>query len=337
MIIALDAMGGDYAPAAMVEGAIKAKEDLGEDYAIVLVGDKQLIEKELKKLTDKTDLISIINAPQHIEMHESPARAIKNKKDSSIVIGVKLQRDKKADAFVSAGNTGAVLASSLLYLGRIPGVHRPTIGSYLPTEGKGCIILDVGANIVCKPINLVQFAIMGSIYASHIFDFKNPRVGLLNIGEESSKGNDLYVETFKLMQKLVPNFAGNIEGRDILRGKVDVVICDGFVGNVVLKFAEGIYSMIHRKIAENLQKKPFSKLGFYLFRSAIKPLRKSLDYQEYGGVPLLGVRGVSIICHGSSTSYAIKNAIKVAAKMVNEGINDLIKENIQKVKISRVV
>ena len=335
MRIAIDAMGGDYAPRETVKGAVLAAKEYTEDSDIILIGDKDAIRDRLSHEKTTFPDMEIINAPDLIQMHESPAKAIKNKPNSSISIGTKLQKSGEIDAFVSAGNTGVVYASALMNLKRIKGVRRPTIGAYLPAENKGTTIFDAGANPNCLPLHLLQFGIMGSIYVEHIFGWKNPSVGLLNIGVEASKGNEMALESFQLLSEFLPNFYGNVDGRDILVGKVEVVVCDGFVGNILIKFAESIYELLKSKTRLHMRNRPFAKLGALMMLPAIKKLKKDLDYQEYGGVPLLGVNGVSIIGHGHSSHIAIKNAIRVARRMVRGKINDHIQEKIEELNVNK--
>ena len=332
--IAIDAMGGDYAPFETVKGAILAALEYKEDVSVVLIGDEAAINENLSMEKSKFPDIKIVHTSEKIEMHESPTRALKSKPNSSISIGANLQKSGEIDAFVSVGNTGAVYASSLMTLGRIKGVRRPTIGTIMPAETKETVIFDIGANPNCRPLDLLQFAIMGSIYVEQIFGWKDPKVGLLNIGEEQSKGNELSLESYDLLKNNLPNFYGNVEGGDILKGKVDVVVCDGFVGNIILKFGESFYQLLKVKVEQNLKNRPFAKLGALMMMPALKGLRKDIDYQEYGGVPLLGANGVSIIGHGHSSRVAIKNAVRVARKTVKEKINEHIA---QKIKESNII
>ncbi len=330
MRIVVDTMGGDHAPAATIAGALKALGD--EEFAdleIILVGPEEAIRGELRHHRYPARRLQIAHADQVVTMKESPTKAVKHKPRSSIATGMKLLKTNEAEAFVSAGNTGAILASSLLSLGRIPGVHRPTIGSYLPSIKGGCVIFDVGANPDAKPVNLLQFAIMGSIYTRQIFGIADPKVGLLNIGEERTKGNNVVIDAYGMLEQEVSNFIGNIEGRDILRGKADLVICDGFVGNILLKFGESVVDVLTEKAKYQITNKPFATLGAFLMKPVVKKIAREFNYEEYGGVPLLGINGVSIISHGSSTSKAIKNAIGVARKMVRKRINKIIREEVE--------
>lgn len=327
--IAIDAMGGDHAPFSIVDGAVQAQKAYGDKVAITLVGDKTRIEKELATLGAVDSKIRIVHCGEVIGMGDEPAESVRKKKNSSIVVGMELQKKRECDAFISAGNTGAVMAASLLILGRLKGVNRPAIGTLFPNEKGKSLVLDVGANSDCKAINLYQFAIMGSIYFSHMFSSKNPTVGLLSIGEEKSKGNELTIESHKMISGADLNFIGNLEGRDILKGKADVVVCDGFVGNIILKFAESINSFLKESIRRKIKINPFAQVGALLMKPAFKDLKKNLDYSEYGGAPLLGINGVSIICHGGSSGKAIRNAVVMAKTMVTENVNNHIEQRVK--------
>lgn len=329
--ISLDAMGGDNAPSSEVAGAVETVLDT-DGINIILVGKQDRIEQELKKFTYDTSRIRIHHSSEVIEMNESPADAIRKKPDSSIIVGLKLNKSGEADAFISAGNTGAVMAASLFTLGRIANVSRPTIGSRFPTERGITIVFDVGANVDCKPINLLEFAVMGSVYANHIYDIENPRVGLLSVGEEKSKGDTLTSEAHELLEKSSLNFIGNVEGRDILKGGTHVIICDGFVGNVVLKFAEGVLGLLKTKFSDYASQGLLKKVKVGLAYGTLKNILKDFDYQEYGGVPLLGVNGVSIIGHGRSSPRAIRNMILKAEQMVRAKINETIALKIKDIK-----
>lgn len=328
MRIALDAMGGDNAPQATVEGAYLYQKDTQYKNSIVLVGNEDLLISECQKHGDiNKSNISIKSTTQCIEMNESPTEALKIKQDSSMLVGIKMHKAKEVDAFVSAGNTGAQMAASLLNLGRIQGVNRPAIGSFIPSEKGMVFVIDVGANADCKPLNLFQFGMMGRIFVDHIFNKENLTIGLLNIGEEEKKGNEVSIAAYQLMKNGCKGFVGNIEGRDILKGKVDIVVCDGFVGNIILKFAESIMGVLTKSIKRNLGSNLFVNLGALLVKPAFSELRRNYDYEEYGGVPLLGVNGISVICHGSSTGKAIKNAIIVAEQMGLKKVNEYIADS----------
>ncbi|GAB4337726.1 MAG: phosphate acyltransferase PlsX [Calditrichia bacterium] len=330
MRIALDAMGGDNAPQAPVEGALLFDKETGGRHQIVLMGDEEVIKRELDRhhfYSPKN--ITIHHTTQVVEMGDQPTAALKEKRDSSMMKGLQLHKEGEVDAFVSAGSTGAQMVGSLFILGRISGVQRPALGSFLPTEGGVVLLIDVGANVDCKPNHLVQFALMGSIFIDHIYDIKNPRVGLLSIGEEKSKGNELVLSTYPRMVSDIPNFIGNVEGRDILLGKADVIVTDGFVGNTVLKFAESVMGVFGSAFKKSIGRNLFSLLGALMVRHAFKEMKSSFDYQEYGGVPLLGVNGISIICHGRSTAKAIKNAMNVAVNMSEKNVNEHILEELK--------
>jgi glycerol-3-phosphate acyltransferase PlsX len=336
--IAVDAMGGDYAPENVIEGAIMALRESNNRFEIVFVGDEKKIKNELRKYDTIGLNYSIVDAPQVIGMDDIPTVALRRKKNSSIVVGMKLHSDGEVDAFASAGNTGAVLTAATFILGRIEGISRPTIGSVFPTEsGRKSIMLDVGANVDCKPNHLFEFAIMGSIYSSEILGQKNPKVALLNIGEESTKGGDVVLQAYQLLSESKLNFVGNVEGRDILLGKADVIVCDGFVGNIVLKFAESVLGVLKRKLRNYAMRNIFRRLTFGLLARGLRKALKEFDYQEYGGVPFLGVNGVAIIGHGSSTAVAIKNMIYRAEEMVYRKINQKIKEALKTYKIKTEV
>jgi glycerol-3-phosphate acyltransferase PlsX len=336
--IAVDAMGGDYAPEKVIEGAIMALRESNNRFEIVFVGDEKKIKNELRKYDTIGLNYSIVDAPQVIGMDDIPTVALRRKKNSSIVVGMKLHSDGEVDAFASAGNTGAVLTAATFILGRIEGISRPTIGSVFPTEsGRKSIMLDVGANVDCKPNHLFEFAIMGSIYSSEILGQKNPKVALLNIGEESTKGGDVVLQAYQLLSESKLNFVGNVEGRDILLGKADVIVCDGFVGNIVLKFAESVLGVLKRKLRNYAMRNIFRRLTFGLLARGLRKALKEFDYQEYGGVPFLGVNGVAIIGHGSSTAVAIKNMIYRAEETVYRKINQKIKEALKTYKIKTEV
>jgi glycerol-3-phosphate acyltransferase PlsX len=310
MRIALDAMGSDRAPAVEVEGAVGALLDRSDDVRVVLVGNTEKIEAELARFPDAPrDRLEIHHASEVIEMGEAPATAIRRKRDSSIVVGVNLLKADKVDAFISAGSTGAVMGASLITLRTIPGVDRPPVGARIPTSQGTCLALDVGANVDCKPHQLVQFAQLGSVYAEDMLGIDNPRVGLLNIGTEPEKGNEVVIEAFGLLEKTEHlNFIGNVEGREIVSGKCDVLVADGFVGNVMLKFYESVAGLITGMLRREL-----TEAGIQL---DLDRIFRSLDYAGIGGAPLLGVNGVVIICHGGSPPLAIRNAIGVAAQSV---------------------
>ncbi|MGA7159939.1 MAG: phosphate acyltransferase PlsX [Bacteroidota bacterium] len=326
--IAIDAMGGDFAPRNEVQGAVDVLRRTGGRFEVVFVGREEAIRAELAKTNAAGLSFSIVPANDVIDMHDSPVVALKQKPNSSLVVGMLLHKEKKADAFVSAGNTGAVTAASTLLLGRIQGVSRPTVAAIFPSESGPTLIVDAGAVTDCKPHFLFEFGVMGSIYSQYIFGKKNPRVGLLNVGEEETKGDERTKETYAkfIAGKNKVNFVGNIEGRDILQGKADVVVCDGFLGNVLLKFAESVPSFLKVKFKNYAAEGPVQKILMGLLRNPLKKIFKDFDYQEFGGVPLLGVNGVTIIGHGSSTPKAISNMILRAEEMVNKKINFYIEQ-----------
>ncbi|MEC9488984.1 MAG: phosphate acyltransferase PlsX [Halanaerobium sp.] len=322
--IVLDVMGGDLAPDVNIAGALMAVGEL--DIQVLLAGDRDRINHLLEGHTYDESGVKIIHAPDVIGMDEHPVRAVRRKKESSIVIGSEIVGRGEADAFVSAGNTGAVLAAGIFKIGRISGIERPAIATVLPTPEGPTLLIDAGANVDCKPQHLADFARMGSIYAREVLEIANPRVGLLSNGEEEEKGNQLVLNSSPLIEECNINYIGHIEGRDIFSGMVDVVVCDGFVGNVVLKLTEGvakgIFSMLKGAITTGLK----NQLGALLVKPALKGVAARMDYTEYGGSPLLGVKKTAIICHGSSDAKAIYNAIKVADKIVSSGINEIINE-----------
>jgi glycerol-3-phosphate acyltransferase PlsX len=331
MRVALDAMGGDYAPSVNIEGAVETVNEHG-DIDVILVGNESVIEKELQNKRYHAPRISVRHASQVIDMHESSTAAIRRKKDSSIRVGIDLVKSEKVDAFVSAGHSGVVMATSLLLLGRSEGVDRPAIATIMPTLKDTFILVDAGANVDSKPENLLQFALMGNTYCKLVLNRTRPRVGLLSIGEEDTKGNELTKEAFKLLKGTELNFIGNVEGKDIFTGKADVVVCDGFIGNIALKISEGLAETILKMLKREITSVSTGRVGYLLMKPAIRNFKKRTDYDEYGGAPLLGINGSCIISHGRSTSKAIKNAVRVAAdysrKRVFEAISTDIKNDL---------
>ena len=317
--IAVDAMGGDFAPVEIVKGCFQAINEL-PDVEIVLVGKEDQLVKQSR------DRISMVNASQTIGMEEPPVSAVREKKDASINVALQLVKDKKADAVVSAGNTGAFMAAALFKLGRIPGVERPAIMTIFPSARGKVLCLDMGANSDNRPKHLQQFGEMGSIYAEHVLHIRSPRVGLLNIGEEPEKGNELTIATYPLLKQSKINFIGMIESKEIISGKVDVVVCDGFVGNLILKFGESVASFVIDLLKKELMKNPITWLASILLIPAFLSIKKKVDYDEFGGAPILGVDGICIKAHGRSKAKAIKNAIKVAAEAVKEDMVGCIKK-----------
>ncbi|MFQ5781366.1 MAG: phosphate acyltransferase PlsX [Nitrospiria bacterium] len=327
MKIALDAMGGDHAPEAIVEGAVLAARDL--DVEIILVGDEKEIQVALSHHGIGDLPLSIVHASQRVEMDDPPSSVIRKKRDSSIWVATNLVKESEAVAVISAGNTGATMATSLYILGPLSGVERPAIATLLPTLKGMAVLIDVGANVDCKPQHLFQFAIMGHIYAEKILGIPKPSVGLLSIGEEDTKGNELTKEVFKMLKASPLSFIGNVEGRDVYSGGADVIVCDGFIGNVALKISEGLSDAIIKFLRREIMDSFFGRIGYFLLRPSFAQFRKKIDYAEYGGAPLLGVDGISIICHGNSSGWAIKNAVRVAKEFHSKGMNRHIKEQIR--------
>jgi glycerol-3-phosphate acyltransferase PlsX len=332
MRIAVDAMGGDHAPDRPVAGALAALGEPERDFEIVLVGDESRLTPLLSRRF--SERVSVLHAPEAIGMEESPASALRRKKSSSIAIGMGLQKRGLADAFVSAGNTGAVMAAALTTLGRTEGLSRPAIMVVFPTEGDPCLVLDVGANAECKPQHLAQFALMGHVYAAEILGRARPRIGLLSIGEEAGKGNDLTVAAHGLLSESGLNFVGNVEGRDVLRGAVDVVVTDGFTGNVVLKFGESFADFLASEVRREVSADRRAALGAWLMKPAFNRLQRRIDYAEYGGAPLLGVDGIVIICHGGSSEKAFRNAILVARRAVRRDLANRIERAVSQARVA---
>src|SRR5450631_966951 len=335
-VIALDAMGSDRAPKPEIEGAIQAARQHGAHVA--LVGPEDIIRAELTRYPAARELpIEIAHASEVITMDDKAVQAVRAKRDSSIRVGLRMVRDGAAAGFVTAGNTGAAMATAKMVLGAIPGVDRPALAAVFPTAVRTvAILLDVGANVDCKPHNLEQFAVMGEIYFRSMFGTRRPRVGLLSIGEEESKGNELTRDAFPLLKQLPINFIGNVEGRDLYTGDVDVIVADGFVGNVVLKTSEGVANLVRTALKESLKATITRQVGALLSRSAFTDFKKRLDHTEYGGAPLLGVKGACIITHGSSNANAIKNAVRVAAEFSERGVNGSIERGLAAVRPAAV-
>lgn len=319
MKIAIDAMGGDYAPHAVVEGAVLAVEEY--DYDIILVGEEYSIKKELQRHKTLKNKISIKHASEIIGMDEPPAASIRRKRDSSINVAVNLVKEREADAVITAGNTGAAVCSATLNLRTLETIDRPGISVVLPTLLNASLLIDVGANIDCKPEHLVQYAIMGDVYCRYVLLKHQVKIGLLSIGEEKSKGTELIRITHDLLSKGTLNFIGNIEGKDIFSGRVDVIVCDGFTGNIILKVLESVAETVGELFKQQLSKNIFTMLGGLLSMPALKSLKRKVDYAEYGGAPLLGIDGICIVSHGRSNAKAIKNAIRVAAEFAHHDVN----------------
>jgi len=334
MKVALDAMGAERGISTVIEASIMAIEE-NPDIQITLIGKKERIEGEIERMNLQHVPFSIFPAPEVVSMDDSALAPLKEKKNSSISLGIDLVKEGEAEAFVSAGNTGAIMATGLVKLGKLKGVVRPCLAATLPTfDGKKMVLTDAGANVDCKPNHLFQFALLGSIYAYKVLRIKNPRVALLNIGSEDNKGNEVATQAFKLLRKSSLNFIGNIEGKDITSGKAEVVVCDGFVGNIVLKFAEG-FAATTLTIMEEEIKKSMWGVGHVFASRWLRRIRPTLDYAEYGGVPLLGVNGICIIAHGASCSRAIKNAIITSYKFSRLGVNKIIESALREIRKGR--
>ena len=318
MKIIIDAMGGDNAPYAPIEAGVRAVSELDVD--IVFVGKRDVIEKELKKYKYAAERISIVHAQTFISNHEEPAKAVRSKKDASIVVAANMLKNGEGDALLSMGNTGALLASGLLIVGRIKGILRPALATLLPTAKGPKMLIDAGANTNCKPENLVQFAVMGSIYMNMVMNIENPTVGLMSNGEEEGKGDSLTKDSFPLLKNSVVNFIGNIEGRDVMEGNADVITCDGFVGNVILKTVEGMGSVVSKELKSIFKSGILSGIGALFVLKGIKAFKKKMDYREYGGAPLLGVKKPVIKGHGSSDAKAVFSAIKQAKRFAQSRI-----------------
>ena len=334
--IAVDAMGGDHAPKSEVEGAIRAVRHL--PVSVVLVGQEQVLRTELSAHPGWEKLpITIHHASEVVTMDDSAGKALRTKKDSSIRVALRLARDGQAQGVVSAGNTGAVMALAKTVCGMVSGVDRPALASVFPTvKGKPAVMLDVGANVDVSGEMLAQFAMMGELYSRLIFHTDKPRVGLLSIGEEEPKGNELTKSATPLLKKLPLDFIGNVEGRDLFTGHADVIVCDGFTGNVALKVSEGLVDVVKHLLQESLKASLSGKIGYLLSRSAFADFKKRVDYSEFGGAPLLGVKGCTIICHGRSNANAIKNAIRVAAEFAESGLNERLAHGLAHSHASRL-
>lgn len=323
MKIAVDAMGGDYGPAVVVEGAVAAAREFG--LGVILVGDRAAVEREVARLKADHLPVEVRHASQVVGMAESPSLALRRKRDSSLRVAAQLVKDGEASAFISAGNTGAAMAIAMFVLGVLPGIDRPAIAAVLPNRRHFTVLLDVGANVDPKPWHLLQFAVMGHVYARDLLGLDHPRVGLLNVGEEAGKGNELVKEAYEQLKDSSLNFVGNVEGRDIYNGRCDVVVTDGFTGNVALKISESLAETLVAMLKEELMRDVRSRLGAALAVPAFARFRRRVDYTEMGGAPLLGIDGAAIICHGASPVKAIKNAVRVAAEWARAGVNEHIR------------
>ncbi len=330
MRIAVDAMGGDFAPAAIVEGAVRAARELGNVSKIILVGNEPAVRGELAKHGQIPPSIEVLHCTEVVDMGESPVTAVRRKRDSSINRATDLVKEGEADAIFSAGSTGAQVASSQLKLRTLEGVQRPAIATVFPSPTRPFVLLDAGANTDCTPVMLAQFAAMGMVYSREILKVANPRIGLMSIGEEDAKGNATTKETFGLLEKSGLNFAGNIEGHDLFEGEIDVVVCDGFVGNVVLKTSESVAHAIGVWLKQEFKANLLRMFGAMCLIGALKGLKGKLDPSKYGGAPLLGVNGVSIIGHGSSNATAVFNGIRTSAEAVSHDVNHHIVDAIKK-------
>jgi glycerol-3-phosphate acyltransferase PlsX len=327
--IALDAMGGDLGPQVLIDGALLALEQ--EDLRITLVGDENILTSQLEMISGRQqrllDKIDVVHAPTVVGMDENPVDAIRKKRDSSIMVAFDLVKSGTVTAVVSAGNSGATLAAGVRKLGRLKNVARPGLATVFPTLKGPVVMMDIGANVECRPVHLYQFAVMAS-GVSTLYNVKKPRVGLLTIGEETGKGNSLIKEAYSLLDRSRLNFIGNVEGRDVFKGDVDVIVCDGFVGNICLKISEGLAEAAMKMLRDEILKSTLAKVGYLLARPAFKKFAKKVDYAEYGGAPLLGINGIGIVCHGKSSSLAIKNAIIGAVDMERRKLNDVIERDL---------
>jgi len=330
MKIALDAMGGDFGPPNLVAGAVMALQEYPHINKLYLVGDSAKIGSELKKHECNDSRIDIVHSTQVVEMSDTAWSAVRRKKDSSVSRAVDLVKRGQADAIVSAGHTGASVAASMIKLRTLPGIDRPGIAAVLPTEFNVFVLIDAGANIDARPEQLLQYAFMGTVYSRHVLGYKNPTVGLVSLGEEDVKGNEMTKEVFKMLKKSSLNFAGNIEGRHLFEDPVEVVVCDGFVGNVILKTCESISVAIFQWLKHELMRTKMRQVGAFLARNAFDTIKGKTNYEEYGGSPLLGVNGICIIAHGASTPLAIKNALRVAAESIEQQVNPHIVDEIRR-------
>jgi len=321
-------MGGDYAPEAIVEGAVRGAKGL-RGGKVILVGERARVERELQKYNYPKEKLSIVHASQVVEMHESPSKVLRSKPDSSIKVAIDLMREGKVDAVVTAGNSGAAMAIAMWRLKRLEGVERPALASLHPSLRGYTVVLDVGGNVDCRPIHLVQFAIMGDLYARLALNKSNPRIGLLSNGTEESKGNELTRKVHQLMKRSPLNYIGYVEGRDIYVGHVDVVVCDGFVGNVLLKTSEGIGEFLKEAFRQGVRGSLWARIGYFFIQRMWRSFQRAMDYSEYGGVPLLGINGVCFICHGHSSPQAIENAIYAASEYVLKEVNLFLAKALQ--------
>ncbi len=322
MILAIDGMGGDHAPQSTVKGALEAIKELG--VTVLITGDREVLSKELMQYEYEKDKIEIIHCTEKIENDDAPVKAVRRKKDSSMVVALNLVKEGRAEAVISAGNTGALLAGGLFILGRIKGIDRPALAPVFPHQQGASVLIDGGANTECKAAHLLQFGIMGSLYAKHILGIENPKISLANVGEEKGKGNELTKAAYELLEESSLNFTGNIEARDLPRGKTDVIVCDGFTGNIILKLTEGVFMTVFDLLKEKFTKSFLTKIAAGILKPELRKIKKDYDYTEHGGAPFLGVQGVLIKAHGSSDGKAIKNALRQGKGFADEKIVEKI-------------
>ena len=331
MNVAVDAMGGDHAPRVAVQGAVQAVSEL--DIDITLVGNRDVVEKELA-LHSSTGRVSVYHCEETVRMDEQPFKAVRQKRDASINVAFDLIKKGEADAVVSAGNSGAILAAGVVSLGRLQGIERPAIAGVFPGEGGYVVLIDVGANVDCRPIHLFKFGIMAHAFAGSCLGMKNPAIGLLSIGQEGTKGNELVRLTRRLFEESPLNFIGNVEGRDIFSGDVEIIVCDGFVGNVALKLIEGMAEAMTKLLKAEFKGSLTGRAALLMGRRSFQSFKRKLNYEEYGGAPLLGINGVGIVCHGGSSASAIKNAVKLACQYVKNGLLEKMIEQLNQLRIN---
>lgn len=332
--VGVDAMGGDLGPRPVVEGTVRAARALGDEIRMALVGNLEEVRTELARLNAEDLSLTVIHASDRVSMDEDPVKALRRKRDSSLNVLARMHARGEIQAMISPGSTGAVIACAQLALGKLEGVSRPAIASFLPTMKGNSVVVDVGASPDCRPHNLLQFAVMGSLYASLVLRLPRPRVGLLSIGEEREKGNELSRATHRLLERSGLNFVGNLEGRDVLQGRADVLVCDGFVGNVVLKLTEGALTFFVSRVLREMRGSLAARLGSWLLKPSLLRLRHSLDPEELGGAPLLGLNGICIVAHGRSGPLAIMNAIRMAVRCVRQGVNEHIRAQLAAIPLS---
>lgn len=332
MILAIDGMGGDHAPKSTVEGAVEATKEYG--ITVLITGDQEILSKELSQYDYDKEKIEIIHCSEKIENEDQPVKSIRRKKDSSMVVALNLVKEGRAEAVISAGNTGALLAGGLFILGRIKGIDRPALAPVFPHENGASVLIDGGANTECKAKNLLQFGVMGSLYSEHILGIKTPKVSLVNVGAEKGKGNELSKEAYTLLEESSLNFTGNMEARELPRGKTDVIVCDGFTGNIILKLTEGVFMTVFDLLKEKFTRSFLTKLAAGILKPGLRQIKKDYDYTEHGGAPFLGVQGVLIKAHGSSNGKAIKNALRQGKRFAENQIVDKISEEIQQTPVN---